>query len=169
MLTKTDLKMRFWTDSLIRDFGGEPDLKKTNPNHPSGPKMCLWFLSRVEEIETTAEFRAAIEKAKVQIARALKGHETREANSAERQREFENAIAVYVQGEVEPTHGVLTKILSVISDWTNAYIEEAVFNDFGLSITLKQIRDVRRTAKMRLSGNAPMLPVAKVEILATAT
>ena len=61
-LTKTGVKERGWTDSLIRQFLGEPDSTKVNFYYKSGPPVCLYLVSRVEAAEMTPEFVAAREK-----------------------------------------------------------------------------------------------------------
>ena len=56
-ITKAGLKTRGWTDSMIRKFLGNPDLEKTNPHYKSAPKMKLFKLSRINDLEGTEEFR----------------------------------------------------------------------------------------------------------------
>ena len=56
-ITKAGLKTRGWTDSMIRKFLGNPDLEKTNPHYKSAPKMKLYKLSRINDLEGTEEFR----------------------------------------------------------------------------------------------------------------
>ena len=41
-LTKSQLKDRGWTDSLIRKFLSEADKTRTNPHYRSGPPMRLY-------------------------------------------------------------------------------------------------------------------------------
>lgn len=52
-----------WTDTLIRNFLGEPDELKTNPFYRCASPMRLYFLSRVESIEATCEWQEAAQKA----------------------------------------------------------------------------------------------------------
>lgn len=64
MLTKTSLKDRGWTDSLIRKFLGEPDVLRPNPHYRSAPKMQLYKIDRVIDIEQNEAFKAALETAR---------------------------------------------------------------------------------------------------------
>jgi hypothetical protein len=50
---------RFWTDSLIRKFLGEPDKLGINPHYRTGPKVRLYNLKRVVDVEKTPEFQEA--------------------------------------------------------------------------------------------------------------
>ena len=50
---------RFWTDSLIKKFLGEPDKLGINPHYRTGPKVRLYNLKRVVEVERTKEFQEA--------------------------------------------------------------------------------------------------------------
>ena len=53
---------RGWTKGLIEDLLGEPDLLVDNPHYKTAPKMRLYFLDRVEEIEKTSPIFAARRK-----------------------------------------------------------------------------------------------------------
>lgn len=84
MLTKTSLKERGWTDALIRKFLGEPDVLRPNPHYRSAPKMQLYKIDRVIDIEQNEAFKAALETAR-------KRSETRKKSAieqAERLREY---------------------------------------------------------------------------------
>ena len=50
---------RFWTDSLINKFLGEPDKLGINLLYRTGPKVRLYNLKRVVEVERTPEFQEA--------------------------------------------------------------------------------------------------------------
>ena len=50
-LTKSRLKDRGWTESLINKFLGEPDLTKDNPMYRCAAPMCLYSLKRIEQVE----------------------------------------------------------------------------------------------------------------------
>ena len=50
------LKLRGWTDTLIRVLLGEPDQLKTNPHYRTGPKMRLYKLDRIIIAESTDAF-----------------------------------------------------------------------------------------------------------------
>lgn len=47
---------RGWTDSLIKKYLPNPDETKTNPYYRSGPKMRLFKIDRVNEIEKKEDF-----------------------------------------------------------------------------------------------------------------
>jgi hypothetical protein len=53
---------RFWTDSLIKKFLGEPDKLGINPHYRTGPKVRLYSLKRVVDVERTPEFQEAFIK-----------------------------------------------------------------------------------------------------------
>ncbi len=55
-ISKAGLKTRGWTDSMISIFLGNPDLERFNPHYKSAPKMKLYKLSRIINIEGTEEF-----------------------------------------------------------------------------------------------------------------
>jgi hypothetical protein len=57
MLTKTDLRARGWTASLIDTFLPAPDLEKRNPRYASAAPMKLYFLWRIENMERTAQWQ----------------------------------------------------------------------------------------------------------------
>ena len=57
MLTKTDLRARGWTASLIDTFLPTPDLEKRNPRYASAAPMKLYFLWRIENMERTAQWQ----------------------------------------------------------------------------------------------------------------
>ena len=71
------LKERGWTESMIRDLLGEPDLMVDNPHYKSAAPMRLWRLQRAEAIEASPEFAARRERAERQCAAAGKAAETR--------------------------------------------------------------------------------------------
>ena len=50
---------RFWTDSLIKKFLGEPDKLGMNPVIRTGPRVRLYNLKRVVDAERTTEFQEA--------------------------------------------------------------------------------------------------------------
>lgn len=71
------LKERGWTDAMIRDLLGKPDLTVDNPHYKSAAPMRLWRLQRAEAAEATAEFTQRKERAARQCASAAKGVETK--------------------------------------------------------------------------------------------
>ena len=62
-MNKTDyislsaLKERGWTDKMIRDYGLEPDMEKTNPHYRSAAPMKLYDLNRIAQIEAGTWFQ----------------------------------------------------------------------------------------------------------------
>jgi hypothetical protein len=71
------LKERGWTESMVRDLLGEPDLHADNPHYRSAAAMRLWRLQRAEAIEATPEFSGRKERAERQCAAAAKAAGTR--------------------------------------------------------------------------------------------
>lgn len=64
MITKKELKERGWTDATIRDYLGQPDALKLNPYFRSGPKMQLYSLNRINQVEQKPEVVSALEGAR---------------------------------------------------------------------------------------------------------
>ena len=56
-LTQKSIIERGWSQRLINKYLITPDKEKTNPHYRSGPKMKLYLLSRVEEVESLEEFK----------------------------------------------------------------------------------------------------------------
>lgn len=71
------LKARGWTEAMIRDLLGDPDLTADNPHFKTAAPRRLWRLQRAEAIEATAEFAARRERGERQSAAAGKAAETR--------------------------------------------------------------------------------------------
>ena len=57
MISLSALHDRGWTDKMVRDYGLEPDVTKTNPHYRSAAPMKLYDLDRVERIESGAWFQ----------------------------------------------------------------------------------------------------------------
>lgn len=70
------LRKRGWTEAMIRDLLGDPDLMAGNPHCKTTP-MRLWQLQRAEAAEASPEFAARRERAERQRAAAARGAETR--------------------------------------------------------------------------------------------
>lgn len=49
---------RAWTIAAIKKFLGEPDKLVNNPVYRTAPKMRMFLVSRVEEVEATDEWKA---------------------------------------------------------------------------------------------------------------
>jgi len=71
------LKERGWTEAMIREFLGDPDLYVDNPDYKSAAPMRLWRLQRAKAAEATAEFAQAKERAGRRCVAAGKAAETR--------------------------------------------------------------------------------------------
>jgi len=71
------LSERGWTEAMIRDLLGEPDLLADNPHYKSAASMRLWRLQRAEAAEATSEFAARKERAERACVAAGKAAETR--------------------------------------------------------------------------------------------
>lgn len=61
-VTVTGLHARGWTDTLIMDHLGDPDVLQTNPKYRTGPMLRLYAMARVESAEATDAFKAAMRK-----------------------------------------------------------------------------------------------------------
>jgi hypothetical protein len=76
------LRERGWTEAMIRDFLGEPDLYVDNPHYKSAASMRLWRLQRAEAAEQTPEFAKRRERAErerpVRLAAAAQAVETKQ-------------------------------------------------------------------------------------------
>jgi hypothetical protein len=71
------LKARGWTEAMIRDLLGDPDLTVDNPHYKTAAPMRLWRLQRAEAAEALPEFTVRRERAAAQCAAAAKASETR--------------------------------------------------------------------------------------------
>jgi hypothetical protein len=76
MITLTSVKARGWTDTMVRDFLGEPDGSGPNPRYIGGPPLRLYLVERVEESEADGrwgERRATSEARRQRRKRASPG------------------------------------------------------------------------------------------------
>ena len=71
------LKQRGWTEAMIRDLLGDPDLYADNPHCKSAAPMRLWRLQRAAEIEAAPEFARHKERAERRCAGAARAAFTR--------------------------------------------------------------------------------------------
>lgn len=69
MISVAGLKQRGWTDGLTARFLGEPDKLVPNPHYRSGPKMRLYALDRVEEVEGSEPAKTLLARAQAQRER----------------------------------------------------------------------------------------------------
>lgn len=73
------LRARGWTDGLIRRFLPEPCGTRPNFYSRTGPPIRLYLPARVEAVEATAEFRAALAAAAGRKAGAKRAVESKRA------------------------------------------------------------------------------------------
>jgi hypothetical protein len=71
------LAERGWTEAMIRDLLGEPDLMVDNPHYKSAAAMRLWRMQRAEAMEASPGFAQRKERAERQCAAAGKAAETK--------------------------------------------------------------------------------------------
>ena len=71
------LKARGWTEGMIRDLLGDPDLLTDNPHYKTAAPRRLWCLQKAEAAEATPEFAERRERAERQCAAAGKAALTR--------------------------------------------------------------------------------------------
>ena len=73
-ITPTGLKARGWTESMIKQYLGEPDELKPNPYYKSAAPMRLYNLKRVEKVEKSKKFieaKAAADRRKESAAKGV--------------------------------------------------------------------------------------------------
>ena len=71
------LKARGWTEAMIRDLLGEPDVLTDNPHFKTAAPRRLWLLQKVAAAEATAEFTTRRDRAARRCAAAAKAAGTR--------------------------------------------------------------------------------------------
>ena len=77
-ITKTELKERGWTESIIKRFVPDPDATAPNPYNRHGASTKLYNIDRIERVEQTNEFKEAQDKADRRRKSAKKAVETKE-------------------------------------------------------------------------------------------
>lgn len=65
LLSRSQLKDRGWTESIIKKFLPEPDMVKKNPIYSSAAPMKLYNIEKVKRVEKNIEFKRATEKSKI--------------------------------------------------------------------------------------------------------
>ncbi len=75
-LTQKSIIKRGWSKRLIDKYLITPDKEKTNAHYRSGPKMKLYLLSRVEEVESLEEFKEEYIKVQKRKQSGKKASET---------------------------------------------------------------------------------------------
>ena len=76
--TKTAMRERGWTDSVMKALSMEPDLQKVNPRYKKAAPMLLYEKDKVLTIESTENFKILIEKQALRKQSAKKAVETKE-------------------------------------------------------------------------------------------
>ncbi|MGW2013697.1 hypothetical protein [Streptomyces sp. NPDC001927] len=76
-VTLTGLRERGWTDPMVRDLLGEPDIQGRDPRRWSIAPVRLYRLARVEAVERTPEFARAAAAPGSRSAAAEAGAERR--------------------------------------------------------------------------------------------
>lgn len=76
-LTKSELKQRGWTESMIKKILCIPDLTKKNPYYKSKKPMCLYEIGRVNDAERTKEYKECFDKYEARKVSSKKAIETK--------------------------------------------------------------------------------------------
>ncbi len=115
LLSRTTLKEeRGWTESLLKRFLPEADHLKVNPMFRSAAPMQLYVLPRIEEIEASADFRAAFEVASKRRPAAQQA--ARKAADTKRQRMLAYVEMLRVKVPVFPEDKLLGRAISHYND-----------------------------------------------------
>lgn len=99
-LSKTGLRERGWTESMIKKFLGKPDDERTNPHYKCAPSVKLYLLKRVEKIEAKEEFQKAIEKSKIRSEKMRQVAENKRDEILEYVLDLDIEIPVYGKEEL---------------------------------------------------------------------
>jgi len=75
--TKTELKERGWTESIIKKMEITPDLFKQNPYYKSSPAMKLYSIESIKKLEKTEQFIKLKEKSEKRKKSAKKAVESK--------------------------------------------------------------------------------------------
>ena len=93
MITRAALKRdRGWTDKMLGAFLPAPDLVTKNPNYKSGPPMLLFEVAKIEAIESSDNFKAAMASSAGRKAGAKKAIETK----TQKMREWLSSLVITV-------------------------------------------------------------------------
>ena len=77
LLSVPQLKDKGWTDAMIRDLLGESDDTRQNPKGVTKPRMKMWLVSRVDEVQNDPSFDNRLVKARNRSAIGTKAAEAR--------------------------------------------------------------------------------------------
>ena len=61
-LNKSNLKVRGWTEALIREFLGRADASMANPKYRYAAPQQLFLFDRVKRAEEREDFQAALDR-----------------------------------------------------------------------------------------------------------
>ena len=106
MLTKTKLKDRGWTNSLIDRFATHPDKTFPNPRYKSAAPMKLYRLVRIKSIEATEEWQQAYAKVRTRKSAA------HTAARKKRQQTIEWAQSIPIEVQVVTVENLLEKAIA---------------------------------------------------------
>lgn len=87
--TKSDLKLRGWTESAIKKFKLVPDEEKTNPMYSSAPPMKLYLIAKVKRKEKTKGFQEWAQESQKRKESAMKAVSKRRTSTIEKVNETE--------------------------------------------------------------------------------
>ncbi|GBF49434.1 hypothetical protein LPTSP4_09470 [Leptospira ryugenii] len=148
--TQTELKNRGWTNKAIMLFYSEPDLLKNNPRYASAPKMKLYDIDKVKEIESSEEFTQFQERNQKRVLGAEKAISTKYEKTLEEIENFKVEIPILPErklfklaienyNENQMARGNFHKFANLDSD-----------TDFLHRITVNYIRHVLTDYEMKL-------------------
>ena len=110
-ITKTELKERGWTDSIIKSLNVEPDEERPNPKYKSASPMKLYKLEKIKSLEATPEFEQLYEKSLKRRASAEKAVETK------REKLIEFAENVKIEVRYMPEPQLTRNAISAYNSW----------------------------------------------------
>lgn len=86
-ISAAGIKLEYgFTDSMIKQYLGEPDKRSINPYYHSAPMEKLWLISKVKEIVENPEVKSKLEKLEI---RRQKAKEKKELLLIEKQKRIE--------------------------------------------------------------------------------
>ena len=86
-ISAAGIKLEYgFTDSMIKQYLGEPDKRSINPYYHTAPMEKLWLISKVEEVIENPEVKSKLEKLEI---RRQKAKEKKELLLIEKQKRIE--------------------------------------------------------------------------------
>lgn len=155
------LKRRGWTTGQVKRFLGQPDRTERNPAYRRAPRVRLYRVTRVLEVEALPEFIAAMNK--VEAMRARSRDKARERSGVVRQA-VEDAEITVVEGKTRRE----IQALAAASRYAHLYMPRFRFTDAMavrfISVHLTNIED-EYWAVRRASDDAGVDPGAGYRLL----